>query len=61
MKQYINHIVIALALLLAGNLTTYAAATNYGFKLGGVQVTSTNRNNIQNTSDIVCIKTSDDG
>lgn len=34
MKQNINHIVIALALLLAGNISTHAA-TYYGFSLGG--------------------------
>ena len=49
MKQTINHIVIALALLLAGNISTHAA-TSYGFSLGGVQVTSDNCGNIQNAS-----------
>ncbi|GEM_PF-5395153 len=49
MKQNINHIVIALALLLAGNISTHAA-TSYGFSLGGVQVTSDNCGNIQNAS-----------
>lgn len=49
MKQTINHIVIALALLLAGNLSTHAA-TYYGFSLGGVEVTSDNCGNIQNAS-----------
>lgn len=34
MKQTINYIVIALALMLAGNLSTHAA-TYYGFSLGG--------------------------
>ena len=49
MKQTINHIVIALALMLAGNLSTHAA-TLYGFSLGGVEVTSDNCGNIQNAS-----------
>lgn len=49
MKQTINHIVIALALLLSGNLSTHAA-TYYGFSLGGVEVTSDNCGNIQNAS-----------
>lgn len=49
MKQNINHIVIALALMLAGNISTHAA-TLYGFSLGGVDVTSDNCGNIQNAS-----------
>ena len=49
MKQTINHIVITLALMLAGNLSTHAA-TSYGFSLGGVEVTSDNCGDIQKAS-----------
>lgn len=44
MKQNINHIIIALALLLAGNISTHAA-TGYGIYVAGKEITSDNCNN----------------
>ncbi len=59
MRQQLNKILLLLALLLAGHVASFAA-TYYGFRLGGVEVTSTNCNDIQKASGVICTKNTTD-